>query len=107
MTLIPHHTIVVVPVFPKLHRFPEGREFHQWTGNDSKALMKVCMVTSTYRPIYHISYEFPKVYLPAIADHIPDDMVKCMAAFLDICYIIWLNAISLDTIDNQLTDPLN
>jgi hypothetical protein len=25
-----------------LRRFPEGRGFKQWTGDDSKALMKVC-----------------------------------------------------------------
>ncbi|KAJ7195095.1 hypothetical protein GGX14DRAFT_321206, partial [Mycena pura] len=30
-----------VPEFPGLRRFPDGRDFHQWTGDDSKALMKV------------------------------------------------------------------
>jgi hypothetical protein len=30
-----------VPSFPGLRRFPEGRGFKQWTGDDSKALMKV------------------------------------------------------------------
>jgi hypothetical protein len=30
-----------VPSFPGLQRFPEGRGFKQWTGDDSKALMKV------------------------------------------------------------------
>jgi hypothetical protein len=38
--LIPHR-IAAVPPFPCLRRFPEGRGFKQWTGNDSKALMKV------------------------------------------------------------------
>ncbi|KAK7006837.1 hypothetical protein R3P38DRAFT_2475962, partial [Favolaschia claudopus] len=33
--------IAVVPPFPGLRRFPEGRGFKQWTGDDSKALMKV------------------------------------------------------------------
>jgi hypothetical protein len=33
--------ISAVPAFPGLRRFPEGRNFKQWTGNDSKALMKV------------------------------------------------------------------
>jgi hypothetical protein len=27
--------------YPGLRRFPQGRNFKQWTGNDSKALMKV------------------------------------------------------------------
>ena len=33
--------ISAVPPFPGLRRFPEGRDFTQWTGDDSKALMKV------------------------------------------------------------------
>ena len=33
--------IAIVPPFSGLRRFPEGRNFKQWTGDDSKALMKV------------------------------------------------------------------
>lgn len=33
--------IAAAPSFPGLRRFSEGRKFKQWTGNDSKALMKV------------------------------------------------------------------
>ena len=33
--------ISAVPAFPGLRRFPDGRDFLQWTGDDSKALMKV------------------------------------------------------------------
>ena len=32
------------PPFPGQRRFPEGRGFKQWTGDDSKALMKVVYV---------------------------------------------------------------
>ena len=35
------NSIAAVPSFPGLRRFPEGRGFKQWTGDDSKALMKV------------------------------------------------------------------
>jgi hypothetical protein len=35
------HSISAVPAFPGLRRFPDGRDFSQWTGDDSKALMKV------------------------------------------------------------------
>jgi hypothetical protein len=28
-----------------------------------------------------------QVFLPAIAGHVPDDMVRCIAAFLDFCYL--------------------
>ncbi|TFY59764.1 hypothetical protein EVJ58_g5572 [Rhodofomes roseus] len=59
--------IAAAPQFPGLRRFPEGRNFKQWTGNDSKALMKV--------------------YLPAIEGHVPDDVVRCFAAYLDFCYL--------------------
>jgi len=33
--------IAIVPAFSSPRRFPEGRGFKQWTGDDSKALMKV------------------------------------------------------------------
>ena len=35
------HRIALAPLFPGLRRFKQGRNFKQWTGNDSKALMKV------------------------------------------------------------------
>jgi hypothetical protein len=35
------HRVAIVPPFTGLRRFPEGRGFKQWTGDDSKALMKV------------------------------------------------------------------
>ncbi|KAJ2913015.1 hypothetical protein MD484_g7397, partial [Candolleomyces efflorescens] len=59
--------IAAAPSFPGLRRFPHGRRFKQWTGDDSKALMKV--------------------YLPAIQGHVPDEMVQAISAFLDFCYI--------------------
>ncbi|KAF8870453.1 hypothetical protein BD779DRAFT_1614118 [Infundibulicybe gibba] len=60
--------IAASPSFPGLRNFPQGRRFKQWTGDDSKALMKV--------------------YLPAITGHVPDEMVQAIAAFLDACYIV-------------------
>ena len=61
-------SISVVPLFPGLRRFPEGRGFKQWTGNDSKALMKV--------------------FLPAIVGHVPPQMVRAIATFMEFCYIV-------------------
>lgn len=40
--LIWNRSIAAVPPFPGLRRFPQGRRFKQWMGDDSKALMKVC-----------------------------------------------------------------
>ena len=39
--LILSYRISLAPPFPGLRRFKDGRNFSQWTGNDSKALMKV------------------------------------------------------------------
>lgn len=39
-----------------------------------------------------------KVYLPAITGHVPPEMVKCLSAFLDFCYLARRNAITSDTL---------
>ncbi|KAF6755243.1 hypothetical protein DFP72DRAFT_811830 [Ephemerocybe angulata] len=70
--------ISAVPIFPGLRRFADGRNFAQWTGDDSKALMKV--------------------YLAAIAGHVPNEMVQCLSVFLDMCYIFRRNAITITAI---------
>ncbi|KAH9979853.1 hypothetical protein BGW80DRAFT_1556544 [Lactifluus volemus] len=61
------HRIAIVAPFSGLRRFPRGRGFKQWTGDDSKALMKV--------------------YLPAIQGHVPQGIVRTFRAFLEFCYI--------------------
>ncbi|KAH9029736.1 hypothetical protein EDB84DRAFT_1562744 [Lactarius hengduanensis] len=71
--------ISTVPPFPGLRRFPEGRDFTQWTGDDSKALMKV--------------------YLGAIAGYLPSAMVRCISRFMDACYLARRNAISGSGLD--------
>ncbi|KAK1233232.1 hypothetical protein PQX77_003616 [Marasmius sp. AFHP31] len=70
--------ISVVPEFPGLRRFPHGRRFKQWTGDDSKALMKV--------------------FLPAVEAYIPAEMSKCLTAFLDFCYLVRRNDFNEGTI---------
>ncbi|KAI5984105.1 hypothetical protein EDC04DRAFT_3005940 [Pisolithus marmoratus] len=54
-----YQRIAAIPLYPNLQHFPEGWQFKQWTGDDSKVLMKV--------------------YLPAIKGHVPLGMVH--AAF--------------------------
>ncbi|KAJ7203848.1 hypothetical protein GGX14DRAFT_698923 [Mycena pura] len=78
--------ISAVPEFPGLRRFPDGRDFSQWTGDDSKALMKI--------------------YLAAVAGYIPSDMVKCLAAFMEFCYLVRRNAISSDDLP-KIQDALD
>ncbi|KAG2107505.1 uncharacterized protein F5147DRAFT_653356 [Suillus discolor] len=77
--------IAAVPAFPGLHHFPQGRKFKQWTGDDSKALMKV--------------------FLPAIVGHIPDKMLRALYHFLDFCYLVRrssLDEADLDAMDKAL-----
>ena len=40
-------SISAVPPYPGLCQFPDGQDYKQWTGDDSKALMKVsnCRLT--------------------------------------------------------------
>jgi len=44
-----YHRIGCVPTFAGLRQFPEGQGFKQWTGDDSRALMKVCGEHETIR----------------------------------------------------------
>ncbi|KAH9033641.1 hypothetical protein EDB85DRAFT_1864327 [Lactarius pseudohatsudake] len=78
--------IAAVPSFPRLRHFHEGRGFKQcWTGNDSKGLMKV--------------------YLPAIAGHVPPVMVRAVATLIEFCYLVRHNVIdesALTQIKNTL-----
>ncbi|KAJ6630166.1 hypothetical protein B0H10DRAFT_2362304 [Mycena sp. CBHHK59/15] len=70
--------IAAVPPFTGLRRFPQGRGFKQWTGDDSKALMKV--------------------YLPAIEGYVPPQMLRAFSAFLEFCYLVRRNIINEDTL---------
>ena len=62
-----------------------GMIFTQWTGDDSKVLMKV--------------------YLTAIVGDVPFEMVKCLSAFLDFCYIAHWNALTSNNL-KDLKDAL-
>ncbi|KAG1856602.1 hypothetical protein C8R48DRAFT_749163 [Suillus tomentosus] len=77
--------VAAAPSFPGLRQFHEGRNFRQWTGNDSKALMKV--------------------FIPAIEGHVPQDMVHAFRALLEFCFLVQHNIITEDTI-NQIEDAL-
>ncbi|KAG2052553.1 hypothetical protein BDR06DRAFT_983099 [Suillus hirtellus] len=73
-----HGKASTAPPFTGLCRFPQGHGFLQWTGNNSKVLMKV--------------------YLPAIEGHIPQDIIRCFWAFLEFCYIMQQDIIAEDTL---------
>ncbi|KAG1787529.1 uncharacterized protein HD556DRAFT_1434418 [Suillus plorans] len=77
--------IAAVASFTGLRRFPEGRGFKQWTGDDSKALMKV--------------------YLPAIEGHLPQDIVRAFRTLLEFCYLVRRNIITEKTL-TKIQDAL-
>ncbi|EIW77688.1 hypothetical protein CONPUDRAFT_156874 [Coniophora puteana RWD-64-598 SS2] len=60
--------IALTPSFPGLRCFPHGRRFKQWTGDNSKALMKVI--------------------IPALVEYVPAGIIRCLYAFMDFCYIV-------------------
>ncbi|KAG1855607.1 hypothetical protein F4604DRAFT_1883237 [Suillus subluteus] len=78
--------IAAVAPFAGLRRFPDGRGFRQWTGDDSKALMKV--------------------YLAAIEGHVPQDVVRTFSAFLEFCYTVRREALTEDDLV-KLQDALD
>ncbi|KAG1848126.1 hypothetical protein F4604DRAFT_1935550 [Suillus subluteus] len=77
--------IAAVASFSGLRRFHEGRDFRQWTWNDSKALMKV--------------------FIPAIEGHVPQEMVRAFRALLEFCFLVRRNVITEDTM-KQIQDAL-
>lgn len=78
--------ILLAPPFTGLRRFPIGRNFKQWTGNDSKALMKVRTVDCSATPV-KLLLDYFQVYLNAIEGHVPPEIVRTFRAFLEFCYI--------------------
>ncbi|KAK7452202.1 hypothetical protein VKT23_012305 [Stygiomarasmius scandens] len=74
---IDRHIMTTTP-FAGLRQFHEGRGFKQWTGADSKGLMKV--------------------FLPAIVGHVPPDMVRAVRDFLEFCYLVRRDVISEDNL---------
>ncbi|KAF9494639.1 hypothetical protein BDN71DRAFT_1496364 [Pleurotus eryngii] len=78
--------IAAPPPFPGLQCFPEGQNFKQWTGDNSKALMKV--------------------FLPVIAGHVPNEMVTTIHSFTEFCYLVRHSIIPEDTLTSiELTLP--
>ncbi|KAG1882203.1 hypothetical protein F4604DRAFT_1879601 [Suillus subluteus] len=71
--------IAVVAPFSALQHFPDGHGFQQWTGDNSKALMK---------------------------GHVPQDMVCAFGTLLDFCYLVWCKALTKADLV-QIQDALN
>jgi len=48
-----------------------------------------------------------QVYLPAISGHVPPQMVRCLAAFLEFCYLVRRNTITETTLEEISTALAN
>ena len=80
------HRITASPFFVGLHWFHQGCSFKQWTGDNSKALMKVLVPISCISN-WHKYWYFIQVYLPALKGYVPNDMICVLCTFLDFCYL--------------------
>src|SRR5258707_8257988 len=96
-------SIAITPPFSGLRRFPEGRGFKQWTGNDSKALMKV--IKSPYSCGSNSDSYVLKVYLPALQGHLPVDVIRTFRALLEFYYIARRDVLTEDDLD-KLEDAI-
>ena len=83
--------IFAVPAFPGLCRFPDGCNFKQWTGDDSKALMKVSWATCFY-PYNLIPVRYTSPQLLAMSHQ------KWSNALQHSWTSVWHNAITSDTL---------
>ncbi|KAF9225582.1 hypothetical protein BS17DRAFT_869508 [Gyrodon lividus] len=70
--------IAAVPPFTGLQCFPQGRGFKQWTGDDSKALMKV--------------------YIATIEGYVLTGIICTFRAFLEFCYLVRQHVITEKTL---------
>jgi hypothetical protein len=95
--------ITLAPHFPGLRHFKQGRNFKQWTGDDSKALMKVNLIILSL--IFILIHFCIKVYISAIEGHVPTDMVRAFNAYLDFCYLVRRNVLDEEGLD-QIDDAL-
>ncbi|TFK32967.1 hypothetical protein BDQ12DRAFT_700969 [Crucibulum laeve] len=81
-----HLNKATVPPFSGLHHFPERQGFKQWTGDDSKALMKLIHMLMLWR------------YLAATVNLVPAQMVKALSAFMEFCYLVHQSQIDKTTL---------
>ncbi|KAI6132289.1 hypothetical protein EV401DRAFT_2053882 [Pisolithus croceorrhizus] len=77
--------IAAVAPFAGLRQFPQGQHFKQWTGDDSKGLMKVSLFSLCTAALLIAVLQ---VYIAAIEGHVPKDVVCTFRAFLEFCYLI-------------------
>ena len=91
----------VAPPFSVLCWCAQGHGFKQWTGDDSKALMKVGLQVK----FLFVIFNEVEIYLPAIQGHLPCDIVHTFCMFLEFCYTTRHDVITENDL-SQLHDAL-
>ena len=86
--------IALAPPFPGLCRFKQERNFQQWTGNNSKAFMKV-----NFSRLNQTHSESKQVFITVLEGFVPINITKTLTAFLDFCYIARKDALNDDSLD--------
>jgi hypothetical protein len=98
-------SIAAAPPFPGLRRFHQGQGFKQWTGDDSKALMKVMYLQNFTNPCSRPCLRFFFLQLLAMFE-LPSKMVRAIKALREFCYIVRKNVHDETTLSN-LEDALD
>ncbi|KAG1742879.1 hypothetical protein EDB19DRAFT_1633659, partial [Suillus lakei] len=79
--------IVEAPAFSGLHRFYQGCNFKQWTGDGSKACMKVFHLFSHFIQIFFLA-NIIQICFSAIEGYVPTDIVHAFPALLEFCHLV-------------------
>ena len=96
------HSISLTPPFLGLQNFHQGHGFKQWTGDDSKALIKVSIYYQYVQQWLLINWQ---VYLLVIEGYIPSEMIKALCTFLEFAYIACCNIHNTQSLE-QMDDTL-
>ncbi|KAJ7687361.1 hypothetical protein B0H17DRAFT_1069971 [Mycena rosella] len=101
-------------VVPFTHGFPHADThellspdlLHQVIKGTFKDHLVEWGITRALEIIADIDHRISAVYIAAITDHVPSQMVKCIAAFMDFCYLARRNSLNSDALDD-LKEALN
>lgn len=96
--------IAAAPSFPGLRRFPDGRKFAQWTGNDSRALMKVQQYPLDHPNIYRYQFII-RSCSPRSSATSPRKLFAAYGLFSTYA-TFFDNTLTTKTISTKLTRPL-
>ena len=96
------HSISLTPAFLGLQNFHQGCRLKQWTGDNSKALMKVSICYQYIQQCLLINWQ---VYLLVIEGYVPSEMINALHTFLEFAHIARCNIHNIQSLE-QMDDAL-